>query len=137
MKYTLTEQQADLLRQIAAASNAVPVAPKSSNTAWALEQRGLIKQSWRGSGHVAVVTSDGRYVLKHGKHPREARAERERLAGDAEQAKRAPADGAQLIARLRRDPRPLPRGPYQSRRRVCCSGGTGVVAMGRCVRRPD
>lgn len=100
VKYTLTEQQAAMLRQIAAASSAVPIVPKSSNTAWALEQRGLIKRSWRGSGHVAVVTSDGRYFLKHGKHPKEVQAEKERLAGDTEQAERAPADGAELIARL-------------------------------------
>ncbi|WP_236245667.1 hypothetical protein [Streptomyces sp. CC210A] len=100
VKYTLTEQQADMLRQVAAASSAVRIAPKSSNTAWALEQRGLIKRSWRGSGHVAVVTSDGRYFLKHGKHPKEVQAEKDRLAGDAEQAERAPSDGAELIARL-------------------------------------
>ncbi|MFI2040989.1 hypothetical protein ACH470_41315 [Streptomyces bottropensis] len=123
MKYTLTEQQAATLRQIAAASSAVPIAPKSSNTAWALEQRGLIKRSWRGSGHVAVVTSDGRYFLKHGKHPKEVQAEKERLAGDAEQAERAPADGAQLIARLQSattgkltvpDPGPQTRGRWRT-----------------------
>lgn len=37
VKYTLTEQQAAMLRQIGAAPSAVPIAPKSSNTAWALE----------------------------------------------------------------------------------------------------
>jgi hypothetical protein len=99
MNYTLTEQQSGLLRQVAAASDAVPIAPKSSNTAWALEQRGLIKRTWRGGSHVAVATSDGRYFLKHGKHPRELQAEKERLAGDAEQAEGAPADGADLIRR--------------------------------------
>ncbi|MGF3198326.1 hypothetical protein [Streptomyces diastaticus] len=123
VKYTLTEQQAAMFRQIAAASSAVPIAPKSSNTAWALEQRGLIKRSWRGSGHVAVVTSDGRYFLKHGKHPKEVQAEKERLAGDAEQAERAPADGAELIARLQSattgkltlpDPGPRTRGRWRA-----------------------
>ncbi|EKX63724.1 hypothetical protein STRIP9103_07745 [Streptomyces ipomoeae 91-03] len=123
VKYTLTEQQADMLRQIAAASSAVPIAPKSSNTAWALEQRGLIKRSWRGSGHVAVVTSDGRYFIKHGKHPKEVQAEQERLAGDAEQAERGPADGAELVARLQSatagkltvpDPGPRTRGRWRA-----------------------
>ncbi|MFI1314275.1 hypothetical protein ACH4TS_29710 [Streptomyces albidoflavus] len=123
VKYTLTEQQADMLRQIAAASSAVRIAPKSSNTAWALEQRGLIKRSWRGSGHVAAVTSDGRYFLKHGKHPKEVQAEKERLAGDAEQAERAPSDGAELIVRLQStssgkltvpDPGPRTRGRWRA-----------------------
>lgn len=40
-----------------------------------LEQRGLIKRSWHGGRHVAVVTKDGRYFLKHGKHPKQVRAE--------------------------------------------------------------
>ncbi|MFI8888227.1 hypothetical protein [Streptomyces sp. NPDC053813] len=123
MNYTLTEQQADMLRQIAAASSAVRIAPRSSSTAWALEQRGLIKRSWRGSGHVAVVTSDGRYFLKHGKHPKEVQAEKERLAGDAEQAERAPSDGAELIVRLQSattgkltvpDPGPRTRGRWRA-----------------------
>ncbi|MDX3876776.1 hypothetical protein PV706_45780 [Streptomyces europaeiscabiei] len=123
VKYTLTEQQAAMLRQIGAAPSAVPIAPKSSNTAWALEQRGLIKRNWRGSGHVAVVTSDGRYFLKHGKHPKEVQAEKERLAGDAEQAERAPTDGAELIARLQSatiwkltvpDPGPQTRGRWRA-----------------------
>ncbi|MEU5585524.1 hypothetical protein [Streptomyces chrestomyceticus] len=65
MKYTLTEQQTDMLRQIAAEPAAVRVPLKSSNTAWGLEQRGLIERIWRDSGHVAVVTSNGRHFLKH------------------------------------------------------------------------
>ncbi|MFB7028627.1 MULTISPECIES: hypothetical protein [unclassified Streptomyces] len=65
-----------------------------------MEQRDLIKRTWRGSGHVAVVTADGRYYLKHGKHPRQVQVEKERLEGDAAQAARAPADGAELISRL-------------------------------------
>ncbi|MDJ0347531.1 hypothetical protein QMK19_40625 [Streptomyces sp. H10-C2] len=68
VKYALTDSQIDLLREIAAASSAVPIPPARTQTAWALEQRGLIKKTWRGSGHVAVVTADGRYYLKHGKH---------------------------------------------------------------------
>ncbi len=99
MKRTLTEPQADLLRKIAAASSAMPIPPARIQTSWALEQRNLIKRTWRGSGHVAVVTADGRYYLKHGKHPRQIQAE-ERLKGDATQAAQAPADGAELISRL-------------------------------------
>lgn len=100
VKYALTEPQVDLLREIAAASNAMSIPPARTQTSWALEQRGLIKRTWRGSGHVAVVTADGRYYLKHGKHPRQVQAEKERLKGDAAQAARAPADGAELISRL-------------------------------------
>ncbi|WP_241837557.1 hypothetical protein [Streptomyces sp. CB02115] len=96
VKYTLSVQQADLLRQVAAAPGALTIAPNRSNTVWALRQRGLIQQS----GQAAVVTSDGRYFLKHGKHPKEVQAEKDRLAGDAERAARAPADGAELISRL-------------------------------------
>ncbi|MEV7845777.1 hypothetical protein AB0O50_17525 [Streptomyces cyaneofuscatus] len=100
MKYTLTEPQVDLLRKIAAASSATPIPPAQIQTSWALEQRDLIKRTWRGNGHVAVVTADGRYYLKHGKHPRQVQAEKERLKGDASQAALAPADGAELISRL-------------------------------------
>ncbi|MFF0567532.1 hypothetical protein ACFYT7_07690 [Streptomyces sp. NPDC004041] len=69
MKYALTEPRVDLLREIAAASSAMPVPPARIQTSWALEQRYLIKRIWRGSGHVAVVTADGRYYLQHGNHP--------------------------------------------------------------------
>ncbi|MEV6480090.1 hypothetical protein [Streptomyces sp. NPDC051576] len=100
MKYALTKPQTDLLREIAAASSAMPIPPARTQTAWALEQRKLIKRTWRGSGHVAVVTADGRYYLKHGKHPQQVQSEKERLEGDAAQAARAPADGAELISRL-------------------------------------
>ncbi|MFE7358319.1 hypothetical protein ACFU8Q_35740 [Streptomyces sp. NPDC057543] len=89
-----------MLRKIAAASSAMPIPPARTQTSWALEQRDLIKRIWRGSGHVAVVTADGRYCLKHGKHPRQVQAEKERLKGDASQAARALADGAELISRL-------------------------------------
>ncbi|WP_338483855.1 hypothetical protein VM636_06760 [Streptomyces sp. SCSIO 75703] len=100
MKYTLTEPQVDLLREIAAASSAMPIPPARTQTSWALEQRDLIKRTWRGSGYVAVVTADGRYYLKHGKHPRQVQAEKERLKGDAAQAALAPATGTELISRL-------------------------------------
>ncbi|WP_308365811.1 hypothetical protein [Streptomyces sp. ISL-86] len=119
VKYTLSEQQADLLHKIAAASGALTIAPSRSNTAWALRQRGLIKQS----GQAAVVTSEGRYFLKHGKHPKEVQAEKERLAGDAERAARAPADGVELISRLQAathgqltvsDPGPRTRGRWRA-----------------------
>jgi hypothetical protein len=53
------------------------------------------------SGHTAVITADGRYCLKHGKHPLEVQRERERLAGDARQVALAPDGGAELIARSR------------------------------------
>lgn len=59
MKYALTNTQTDLLlREIAAASSAMPIPPARTQTSWALEQRKLIKRTWRGSGHVAAVTAD-------------------------------------------------------------------------------
>ncbi|MFJ2153977.1 hypothetical protein ACIOHB_35115 [Streptomyces microflavus] len=100
VKYALTEPQVDLLRAIAAASSAMPIPHARIQTSWALEQRDLIKRTWRGSGHVAVVTADGRYYLKHGKHLRQVQAEKVRLKGDAAQAAQAPAEGADLISRL-------------------------------------
>ncbi|MFG2924345.1 hypothetical protein ACGFYA_22935 [Streptomyces sp. NPDC048305] len=75
VKYAVSAPQVDLLREIAAVSDAVRITPGRTQVAWALEQRGLIKRTWRGSGHVAVVTADGRYYLKHGKHPRQVQAE--------------------------------------------------------------
>ncbi|WP_369392492.1 hypothetical protein AB5J72_36615 [Streptomyces sp. CG1] len=122
MKYALTEKQSGMLREIAAASDAVAIPPGSTHTAWALEKRGLIKRTWRGSGHVAIVTADGRYYLKHGKHAREVQAEKDRLEGDADQAAKAPADGAELISRLRTasgkitvsDPGPQTRGRWRA-----------------------
>lgn len=77
MKYSLSEKQAAMLREVAAASEALVLPPTAIHTAAALEKRGLIKRTWRSSGPpVAVVTADGRYYLKHGKHPREVQAER-------------------------------------------------------------
>ncbi|MFD7078568.1 hypothetical protein [Streptomyces sp. NPDC059918] len=122
MKYTLSDKQVAVLRTIAAASGAVAVPPGDSQTAWALEQRGLIKRTWRGSGQVAVITADGRSFLEHGKHPGEARAEKERLEADAERAGSAPVDGAALISRLRTsagkatvtDPGPQTRGRWRA-----------------------
>ncbi|WP_435835823.1 FG-GAP repeat domain-containing protein [Streptomyces anulatus] len=98
------------------------MAPGRTPVAWALEQRGLIKRTWRGSGHVAVVTADGRYYLKHGKHPRQVQAEKERLEGDSAQAALAPAGGAELVSRLQSasgaitvaDPGPRTRGRWRT-----------------------
>jgi hypothetical protein len=73
----LTEPQVALLREIASAADAVAPAPGAIHTAWALGKRGLIKRTWRESRHVAVVTADGRYYLKHGKRPRQVQAEKE------------------------------------------------------------
>ncbi len=122
MKYAVSAPQADLLRELAAVSDAVRIAPGRTQVAWALEQRGLIKRTWRGSGHVAVVTADGRYYLKHGKHPRQVQAEKVRLAGDSAQAALAPADGAELVSRLHSasgtitvaDPAPRTRGRWRA-----------------------
>lgn len=123
MTYVLTEQQVSLLREVAASSGALPVPSRSTNTAWALEQRGLIKRSWTSKGsHVAIVTADGRYYLKHGRHPQEIRAEKERLKGDSGQAALAPVGGADLITRLRSaagkltvsDPGPKTRGRWRA-----------------------
>lgn len=122
VKYAVSAPQADLLREIAAISDAVRIPPGRTQVAWALEQRGLIKRTWRGSGHVAVVTADGRYYLKHGKHPRQVQAEKERLAGDSAQAALAPAGGAELLSRLQStsgtitvaDPAPRTRGRWRA-----------------------
>ncbi|MFF1480762.1 hypothetical protein ACFVYD_24985 [Streptomyces sp. NPDC058301] len=122
MKYALSQPQLDLLREIAAAPNAMRIPPARGQTSWALEQRGLVKRTWRDSVHIAVVTADGRYYLKHGKHPRQVQAEKERLEGDAAQAARAPANGAELISRLRTtsgkitvtDPAPQTRGRWRA-----------------------
>lgn len=122
VKYALSEPQAVLLREITAAIGAVALPPSAIHTAWALEKYGLIKRTWRGSGHTAVITADGRYYLKHGKHSRDVQAERERLADDTRQAALALAGGAELIARLRSasgrvtvsDPAPRTRGGWRA-----------------------
>ncbi|WP_200429645.1 hypothetical protein [Streptomyces sp. NE5-10] len=82
MNYTLPERQAELLGQIPAVSSGMLVDPRGSNTAWALQQRGPdhAELAWCG------VTTDGWYFLKHGQHPKEVQAEKERLAADAERA---------------------------------------------------
>lgn len=69
-----------------------------------------------------MVTADGRYYLKHGKHPRQVQAEKERLAGDSAQAALAPAGGAELVSRLQSasgtitvaDPAPRTRGRWRA-----------------------
>lgn len=158
VKYASTDPQVALLREIAAATEAVALPPEAVQTAWTLEKRGPIKRTWRGSGHVAVVTSDDRYYLKHGKHPREVQAEQERLEGDGEQAALVPADRAELIARLRSasgkvtvpDPAPQTRGRWRAafygasttatcRPATSCAGrvGSGATVSSRwSTRRP-
>ncbi|MEU4180904.1 hypothetical protein [Streptomyces sp. NPDC026589] len=122
VKYTVPAPQADLLRELAAASNTVRIPPGRTQVARALEQRGLIKRTWRGSVHVAVVTAEGRYYLKHGKHPRQVQAEKERLENDSAQAALAPAGGTELVSRLQSasgtitvpDPAPRTRGQWRA-----------------------
>ncbi|WP_282700257.1 hypothetical protein [Streptomyces sp. CC219B] len=122
MKYAVSAPQNALLREIASASEAMRIPPTRTQTAWALEQRGLIKRTWRGSSHVAVVTADGRYYLKHGAHPRRVQAEKDRLEGGAAQAALAPTCGAELISRLKSasgkitvaDPAPRTRGRWRA-----------------------
>jgi hypothetical protein len=101
MKYALTEKQAELLRKIAKSDSALSMSSESPGTTWALKTRGLIKTDGYGSGEVAVVTADGRYYLNHGRHPRQAQEEKQRLQDDPQQAGLAPRDGTELIARLR------------------------------------
>lgn len=111
-----------MLQEIAAGTDATRIPPAGSQTAWSLEKRRLIKRTWHGSGQAAVVTTEGRYYLKHGKHPAEVQAKKEQLEGDAGQAARAPAGGVELISRLRStsgtitvpDPGPQTRGRWRS-----------------------
>ena len=139
VKYALTEPQVDLLREIAAASSAMSIPPARAQTSWALQQRGLIKRTWRGTGPVAVVTADGRYYLKRGKHPQQVQAEKERLEGDAAQAARAPADGAELVSRLQSasgkitvsDPAAQTRGRWRGAFRSCTPCASPAVSRSR------
>ncbi|WP_370078106.1 hypothetical protein [Streptacidiphilus sp. MAP12-16] len=125
MKFSLapTQIQADLLQWVAA-NPGVQIEAQKSNTLWALEQRKLIKRSMpileNGTQALtAVLTDQGRYYLKHGRHPEEVEREAQRAARDPETAKTAPTDGADLI------------------RRLCAAGGTltvqdpGVVTRSR------
>jgi hypothetical protein len=122
VKYTLTDMQTSLLREIAAATEPVSILTGRTQTAWALEKRGLVKSTWRGNKQVTGVTADGRYFLKHGKHPREVQQAKERLERDPERAAGAPTDGAELITRLRAasgkitvtDPGPQTRGRWRA-----------------------
>ncbi|MFD7860157.1 hypothetical protein ACFV6B_38650 [Streptomyces microflavus] len=122
VKYTVSAPQADWLRELAAVSDAVRIPPSRAQVARALEQRGLIKRTWRGSLQIASVTADGRYYLKHGKHPRQVQAEKERLEDDSAQAALAPAGGAELVSRLQSasgtitvaDPAPRTRGRWRA-----------------------
>ncbi|OIV37117.1 hypothetical protein BIV57_12795 [Mangrovactinospora gilvigrisea] len=96
----MTEKQTALLQQISESDSALSVSSESSMTTWALKTRGLIKTDGYGSSEVAVITADGRYYLKHGRHPRQEQEERQRLQQDPEQAALAPSGGSELIARL-------------------------------------
>lgn len=106
MKFSLapTQIQADLLQWVAA-NPGVQIESHKSNTLWALEQRKLVKRSMpileNGTqARTAVLTDQGRYYLKHGRHPDEVEQEAQRAARDPETAKTAPTDGAELIRRL-------------------------------------
>ncbi|MFI6847078.1 hypothetical protein ACIBJD_20915 [Kitasatospora sp. NPDC050467] len=96
-----TKNQAELLQQIAADPSA-RIHGNHSHTLWALEQRKLVKRSWNGNdgSQTVTITEQGRYFLKHGRHPEEVEQEAQRTARDPETAKAAPGDGAELISRL-------------------------------------
>lgn len=100
-----TEIQAELLRWVAANPGA-EIESRKSNTLWALEQRKLVtrKFSITKQGYqvqTAAVTEQGKYYLKHGRHPEEVEREAQRSARDPETAKDAPTDGAELIRQLK------------------------------------
>jgi hypothetical protein len=101
---TPTPIQAELLRWVAANPGA-QVESSKSNTLWALEQRRLVKRSMpllenRTMGLTAVLTDEGKYFLKHGRHPEEVEREAQRAAADSTTVKEAPADGADLVGRV-------------------------------------
>lgn len=106
VKFSLapTQIQADLLQWVAV-NPGVQIESHKSNTLWALEQRKLIKRSMPimadgTQSQTAVITDQGKYYLKHGRHPEEVEQEVQRAARDPETAKTAPTDGAELIHRL-------------------------------------
>ncbi|MFK0193934.1 hypothetical protein [Kitasatospora sp. NPDC090308] len=99
-----TEIQAELLRWVAANPGA-EIESHKSTTLWALEQRKLVKRKFSitKQGYqvqTAAVTEQGKYYLKHGRHPEEVEREAQRNARDPDTAKDAPADGPELIRRL-------------------------------------
>ncbi|MEU8132132.1 hypothetical protein [Streptodolium elevatio] len=100
MKYTLNEKQLGLLRRVSEAPGTFVAGPQETNIVWALESRGLVKSSYARGGKAVAVTADGRFFLKHGKHPQEIAAEKERLKNDPAQAALAPKDGVELLARI-------------------------------------
>ncbi|MFJ2862693.1 hypothetical protein [Kitasatospora sp. NPDC087314] len=105
MKFSLapTAIQAELLRWIAANPGAA-VESSKTNTLWALEQRKLVVQRFSTregrQEQTAAITEQGKYYLKHGRHPEEVEREAQRNARDPETAKDAPSDGVDLIRRL-------------------------------------
>ncbi|MFJ1975277.1 hypothetical protein ACIO93_42400 [Streptomyces sp. NPDC087903] len=102
MKYALNDKQLELLKQVAAASNTYEPLNAHSGVLWALTQRELVQTSRGPRGRqVVVLTADGRFYLKHGKHPKEAEEEKQRLKNDPAQAALAPANGPELLTRIR------------------------------------
>lgn len=102
VKYSLNEKQRELLHQIAAAPKGYEAAHAHSGVLWALQQRELVQTSHGPTGRQVVgLTASGRFYLKHGKHPKEVEADKQRLKDDPAQAALAPADGAELMGRLR------------------------------------
>ncbi|MFC8663962.1 hypothetical protein [Streptomyces sp. NPDC057199] len=102
MKYSLNDKQLELLKQVAAAPNAFEARGAHSGVLWALQQRTLVKSSYGATGRqIVVLTADGRFYLKHGKHPKEVEEDKQRLKNDPAQAALAPADGPALLARIR------------------------------------
>lgn len=101
VNYKLNDKQRALLAEAAQASGTYVAGPPQSSVVWALQTRGLVTSSYaRGGGTAVVVTADGRFFLKHGRHPKEVEAEKARLKKDPAEAALAPVDGADLIARI-------------------------------------
>ncbi|MEU0061424.1 hypothetical protein [Streptomyces sp. NPDC006334] len=101
MKYSLNDKQLELLKQVAAAPKGFEAQGVHSGVLWALQQRTMVKTGWAMGRQTALITADGRFYLKHGKHPKEVEEEKQRLKNDPAQAALAPADGPELLARIR------------------------------------
>lgn len=101
MKYRLNDKQLELLKQVAAEPKAFDVNGAHSGVLWALQQRTLVTRGSVGGRQTVTLTADGRFYLKHGKHPKEVEEEKQRLKNDPAQAALAPADGTDLLARIR------------------------------------
>ncbi|WP_406369668.1 hypothetical protein OG788_07660 [Streptomyces sp. NBC_00647] len=101
MKYRLNDKQLELLKKVAAVPKAFDATGAHSGVLWALRQRTLVTTSWATGRQVVTLTADGRFYLKHGKHPKEVEEEKQRLKNDPAQAALAPADGPELLTRIR------------------------------------